>query len=75
MARICEDFRSLLNTENRIENEATFDISRFISTEISQQVSRKLDGLKRDLNTQTTESINSAIQETILPSLQIRYQV
>ena len=26
--------------------------------------------LKRDMNTQTTESIRSAIQETILPSLQ-----
>ena len=33
-------------------------------------MSRKLDELKRDLNTQITESINSAIQETILPSLQ-----
>ena len=30
----------------------------------------KLYELKRDLNTQITESINSATQETILPSLQ-----
>ena len=70
MARNSEDFRSLLNTENRIENEVTIDTSRFISTEISHQMSRKLDELKRDLNTQVTESISSAIQETIIPSLQ-----
>ena len=70
VARNCEDFRSLLNTEDGIENEVTVDTSRFISTEILQQVSRKLDELKRDLNTQITESINSAIQKTILPSLQ-----
>ena len=42
----------------------------FFTTEISQRVTRKLDELKRDLNTQITESINSAINETILPSLQ-----
>ena len=67
MARNCEDFRSLLNTENRIENEVTIDTSRFLSTEISQQMSRKLDEFKRELNTQITESICSAIQETIHP--------
>ena len=49
MARNWEDFRSLLNTEDRIENEVTVDTSRFICTEISQQVSRKLDELKKRL--------------------------
>ena len=71
MARSGEDFRSLLNTENRIENGVTIGTSRFISTEVSQQMSRKLDELKRYLNTQITESISSAIQETVRPSLQI----
>ena len=56
MARNCEDFRSLLNTENIIEIGVTIDTSRFVSTEISQQMSRNLDELKRDLNTQITES-------------------
>ena len=71
MARNCEDFRSLLNTENRIGNEVTIDTSRCISGEISQQVPRKIDELKkRDLNTQIIESISSAIQETIFPPLQ-----
>ena len=32
MARNCEDFRSLLNTEGRIENEVTVDTPRFFST-------------------------------------------
>ena len=50
--------RSLLNTENRSENGVTIDTTRLISTEISQQVTRKLDELKIDLNTQNTESIN-----------------
>ena len=67
---IVEDFRSLLNTEKRIEIEVTIDTSRFICTELSQQKSRKLDELKRDLNTQITDSISSAIQETILLPLQ-----
>ena len=46
VARNFEDFRSLLNTEDRIENEVTVDTSRFNSTEKSQQVSRELDELK-----------------------------
>ena len=70
MVRNCEDFKTLLNTENRSENGVAIDTTRFISTEISQQVTRKLNELKRDLKTQITESINSAIHETILPSLQ-----
>ena len=65
-ARNCEDFRSLLNTENRIENEITIDTSRFISAKMAQQMPRKLGELKSDLITQITESISSAIQEIIL---------
>ena len=38
MDRSCEDFRSLLITEGRTVKEVTVDTSRFISTEISQQV-------------------------------------
>ena len=53
-----------------IENEVTVDTFSIISTETSQQVSRNIDELKRDKNTQSSESINPAIQETILHSLQ-----
>ena len=48
MARNCEDFRSLLNTENTIENEVAIDTSRFISAEISQQIPGKLNELRSD---------------------------
>ena len=67
MFRNCEE---LLNTENTSENGVALDTTRLISTEISQPVTRKSDELKRDSNTQITESINSAIHGTILPSLQ-----
>ena len=53
-----------------IENEVTVDTFSISSTETSQQVSRNIDELKRDKNTQSSESINPAIQETILHSLQ-----
>ena len=66
----CEDFRTLLNAECRSENGIQIDITRLFSTEINQQVARKLDELKRDLNTQMTESINSAIHENTLPCSQ-----
>ena len=70
MVENCEDFRSILNTECRNGNEVTDDTSRWISSEVTNQVTRKLDELKRDLIMQLMESINSAIHETMLPSLQ-----
>ena len=65
MFRNCEDFRLLLNFESRSENGVAIDTTKPISTEISQQVTMKLDELKRDLNTQIKESITSAIHETL----------
>ena len=70
MVRNCKEYRSQVNTESRSENGIATDITMLISTEISQQVTRKLDEMKRNLNTQITESINSAIHETVLPTLQ-----
>ena len=64
----CEDYMSLLNTESRSEIGIATDATRLISTKISQ-VTRKLDELKRDLNTQITESINSATHQFVLPTL------
>ena len=56
MIQKCEDFRGLLNTESRSANGVAIDTSRLISRELSEQVTGKLDELKRDLNTQNTES-------------------
>ena len=70
MVRNCEDFRTLLNSDDRIRSEISAETTRFITDGITQQLSRQLDELKRNLNTQITESINSAIHDSILPSIQ-----
>ena len=70
MVRNCEDFRTLLTSEDRNRRKMTMETNRLISEEISYQMNRKIDELKRNLDTQITESINSAIQDSILPSIQ-----
>ena len=70
MIRNCEDFRTLLTSEDRNRCETTMETNRLISEEISYQLNRKIDELKRNLDTQITESINFAIHDSILPSIQ-----
>ena len=70
MVRNCEDFRTLLTSEDRNRCGTTMETNRLISEEISYQMNRKTDELKRNLDTQITESINSAIHDSILPSIQ-----
>ena len=70
MVRNCEDFRTLLTSEDRNRCGTTMETNRLISEEISYQMNRKMDELKRNLDTQITESINSAIHDSILPSIQ-----
>ena len=70
MVRNCEDFRTLLNPEDRTTGDISVETTRLITDEKTQQMLRKVDELKRDLNSQITESINSAIHDTILPSIQ-----
>ena len=70
IVRNCEDFRTLLGSDDRIRSEIPVETTRFIADEIAQQMSRKLDELKRNLNCQITDSINSAIHDSILPSIQ-----
>ena len=41
-----------------------------ISEEISNQVSRKLNEIRNNLNSQIHEAINSVMTETVLPSIQ-----
>ena len=41
-----------------------------MNSEVTNQVSKKLNELKRDLKTQTLESINSAINVKVLPTIQ-----
>ena len=61
-----EDFRSLLNSSNGENSVNTLDTVRLVNSEVS----KRMDELKRDSNFQIIESINSAINEGILPSIQ-----
>ena len=67
---ISEDFRSLINTNSRKNSEVTIETARLMNNEITSQVTRKLDEVRGDWNTQILEVINSAIAETVLPSIQ-----
>ena len=53
-----EDFRSLLNSSEK--SELTIETAGLINSEITSQVSRKLNELMRDLDTQILDSINFA---------------
>ena len=70
MVRNCEDFRTLLTSEDRNRCETSMETNTLISEEISNQKNRKMDELKRNLDTQVTESIYSASHGSILPSIQ-----
>ena len=70
MVRNCEDFRTLLTSEDRNRYEMSTETNRLNTEEIACQMNRKMDELRRNLDTQITESINSAIHDSILPSIQ-----
>ena len=60
-----EDFRSLSNSNSRENSESTIETMRPVNSEDS----RKMEELKRDLNSQIAETINSLISERILPNI------
>ena len=64
---ISEEFRSLVNTNSRGSSEITAKTVRMINCEINNQVTRKLDETKMDLNCQIFEANNSAITEETFP--------
>ena len=55
-----EAFRSLRNTNSRENSEITFETTRMISEEISNQMSRKLNEIKTSLNFQIQDAISDA---------------
>ena len=65
-SRTDNSFRSLFNTKSEI----TAETNRMIISEVSSQLSRKLEEMKSDLNSHIVEVINSAIEEKILPSIE-----
>ena len=54
-----EDFRPLLNSNSRENSESTVENMRLVSSEISKQ----MDGLRKDLNSQIMEALNSVIKD------------
>ena len=64
------NYRSLLNTNLSENREITVETSRMINSEISSQMSRKIEEMKSDLNSHILEVNNSAIEERILPSIE-----
>ena len=60
-----EDFRSLLISNSRQNSESTVDTMKLVSSEISKQ----MDGLRKDLNSQIIEALNSVITEKVLPDI------
>ena len=61
-----EDFRSPSNSKSRENSESTIETMRLVNSEVS----RKMEELKRDLNSYIAETINSLISERILPNIQ-----
>ena len=60
-----EDFRSLLNSNSRENSESTVETMRLVNSEIT----KKIDELRRELNSQLVDVINSAITEKVLPDI------
>ena len=54
------NYRSLLNTNLSENSEITVETSRMINSEISSQMSRKMEEMKSDLNSHILDVINSA---------------
>ena len=58
--------RQNVNSDSRESSETTLETVRLVNTEFT----RRIEELKRDLNSQIIESINSALNEKMLPSIQ-----
>ena len=59
---IDNNYRSVLNTNLYENSEITAETSRMINSEISSQMSRKLEEMKLDLNSHILEVFNSTFQ-------------
>ena len=68
-----EDFRSFLITNSRERSEMTIETARMVKNEITNQVSKKLDKMKAELNSQLMTAMNSAITDRINTSFFSKY--
>ena len=70
-----DNFRLLLNTDVSDKNEITAETSRAINSDISLQISRKLEEIKSYLNSYILEVINSAIEERCYQASKLHCEV
>ena len=67
--RNVEDYQTFLNNNPSENSCLTIETSRAISSEISSQMSRKLQEMQNSLNSQILDVINTAIDTRVLPSI------
>ena len=63
------DYRSYLNSNIKENSGITVETSRAVSSEISSQMSRKLEEMQTNLNSQILDAINAVIERKVLPSI------
>ena len=66
-----EKFRSLLDTDTSVNSEITAETKGAIYSELTSQISRKLEEVKMDLNAPILEAIILAIEDKVLPTIQM----
>ena len=65
VAQNSEDFRSLLNSNSRENSESTVETMRLVNSEVSKQ----MDGFRKELKSQIIDTIKSVISEKVLPDI------
>ena len=63
------DYRSYLNTNVSENSGMTVETSRAIISDISSQMSRKLEEMQTNLNSHILDTINTVIERKVLPSI------
>ena len=61
----------ILNTNVSENSEITAETSRAINSDISSQMSRKLEEMKLVLDLHILDVMNSAIEEKVIPSIKM----
>ena len=64
-----EDFRTLLNTNSVGSSEITSETVKMINSEITNQVSSRMNEFKVDLNLHIEETIEQVISDQVLPTI------
>ena len=65
------DYRSYLNTNISEKSGLTVETSRAISSEVSSQMSRKLEETQTSLSSHILDAINAVIGRKVLPRIKI----